>query len=553
MSTSLEEFSLPDVGEGIAEGELVTWLVDSGDPVQEDQPIAEVETDKALVEIPSPYEGTVRELHVEEGEIVPVGTVIVTVDVSGGDVDDANGEAETSGENESVEEKSAANGSSSGSDIEGPGSRTFAPPSVRRIARELRVDIGAVRGSGVGGRVTESDVRASAEANRTGEGDTIGSSAPPRGDSDDATEPAAQPRASGESSLPSLESTGRDRTLAVPATRRIAREEEVDIDDVPTDRTREGEPFVTAGQVREYAAAARREGTETSASTGGPTDTKAGRSDESARSGRASSESRSEETIPYRGVRRMTGERMRQSKFTAPHVSHHDTAEVTALVEARDRLRSKAEERGVRLTYLPFLIKAVIAGLKQYPILNSELRAVEEGAPDSDDPTDAEIVEKHYYDIGIAVDTDAGLLVPVVENADGMGLLELAATVNDLVERARARECSPDELRGSTFTLTNFGAIGGEYATPIINPPETAILGLGAIEHRPVAKPIADLDGAEPNMERSESRGGHTVVARETLPLSISIDHRVIDGAVAARFMNTVAEHLENPMLLLSE
>ncbi|CDK39564.1 branched-chain alpha-keto acid dehydrogenase subunit E2 [Halorubrum sp. AJ67] len=177
----------------------------------------------------------------------------------------------------------------------------------------------------------------------------------------------------------------------------------------------------------------------------------------------------------------------------------------------------------MKLTYMPFVMKAIVAGLKRHPYLNSELRE-----------DDEEIVLKGDYNLGIAVATDAGLMVPVVENVDEKGLFELAEEVNDLAARARERKLKPAEMKGGTFTITNFGAIGGEYATPIINYPETAILGLGAIEERPVV------------------REGEVVPA-PTLPLSLSIDHRVVDGAIAAEFANTVMEHLENPLLLLNE
>jgi pyruvate dehydrogenase E2 component (dihydrolipoamide acetyltransferase) len=214
---------------------------------------------------------------------------------------------------------------------------------------------------------------------------------------------------------------------------------------------------------------------------------------------------------------------MERSKYTAPHVSHHDTAEVDALVAAREELKPKAEDAGVRLTYMPFVMKAIVAGLEEFPYLNSELREEDE-----------EIVLKSEYNLGIAVATDAGLMVPVVENVDEKGLFELAEEVRDLATRARERTLKPAEMKGSTFSVTNFGAIGGEYATPIINYPETAILGLGAIEERPVVR-----DGE--------------VVPAPTLPLSLSIDHRVVDGAVAAEFANTVMDHLEHPLLLLTQ
>ena len=500
------EYELPDVGEGVAEGEIVAWHVDVGDEVKEDQVLAEVETDKAVVDLPSPVDGTILELHAEEGEIVAVDSVVVTIDVDGEaeavDGESASADEPTATSSESTSESTSDVTTEQTDQSSVPEGRVFAPPNVRRLARELGVDISTVAGTGPSGRITEGDVRAAAEgskeeAEETGEAEKAPEQ-PVAAQSSAAeipTQTAAQP----------AESADRDRTLATPATRRVAKEEGVDLDAVPTDKTRNGEAFVEAADVQTYAEAQQAAQEVDTAATGA--------TDETARV----------TTEPYRGVRRTIGERMAESVYTAPHATHHDTAEVSGLVEAREELKSRAEANDVSLTYMPFVMKAIVAGLKEYPVLNSEL-----------DEENEEILYKHYYDIGVAVATDAGLMVPVVENVDEKGLLELAAEINDLATRARERKLSPDELRGSTFTITNFGAIGGEYAKPVINYPETAIMGLGAIEERPVA-----ADGE--------------VVARPTLPLSLSIDHRVIDGAEAAQFCNTVIEYLENPMLLLLE
>ena len=487
------EFELPDVGEGVAEGEIVAWQVAPGDTVEEDQVLAEVETDKAVVDLPSPVAGIVRELRAEEGDVVPVGEVVITVDVeSEGDVDvepDAEGEPADAGDQ------------SDGATAAG---RVFAPPNVRRLARELGVDPAAVDGSGSGGRVTEADVRVAGET--TDEGTEAAGAGTVEGDGDDETAGTA------------TETADRDRTLAAPATRKLAREEGVDIDEVPTDRTRDGEAFVEPGDVRAYveAQAAEAAAAET-AGAAGPSDTARRSATE------AGADERGVTTEPYRGIRRTIGQQMEESAFTAPHVRHHDTAVVDDLVEARADLKPRAEKRDVRLTYVPFVMKAVAAGLREYPVLNSEL-----------DEEAGEILYKSYYNIGLAVATDAGLVVPVVEDVDRKSLLELATEASDLAERARSRDIELAEMQGGSFTITNFGAIGGEYATPIINYPETAILGLGAIEERPVA-------------ENGE------VVASHTLPLSLSIDHRVIDGAEAAGFVNAVIEYLEDPTLLLLE
>ncbi|UIO99817.1 2-oxo acid dehydrogenase subunit E2 [Halobaculum sp. CBA1158] len=564
-----KEFKLPDVGEGVAEGELVNWLVDPGDTVTEDQPVAEVETDKALVEVPSPYNGTVKQLHVEEGQMVPVGDVIVTYEVA-----DEEGEAGSDGTaEESTDESAEATGSAAAETAEtaeagddaddsadaadtsaagdaaddadetpAPSSgRVFAPPSARRAARELGVDIAAVEGSGPGGRVTEGDVRAHVESDgapdtgAAGDADGGDSSGPKPVDIDGKRSAVSRKNGDGEaagadasaSAASSVEAAGRDRTLAVPATRKAAEEAGVDIDDVPTDETRDGEAFVSTEQVQQYAQAVKEakaaEAAAESATAGGDgaTATAEGGDGEAAPS--AASASREPETVPYRGVRRTIGTQMAESKYTAPHVSHHDTAVVDDLVDTRAELKARAAERDVKLTYMPFVMKAIVAGLKQFPYLNSELRE-----------DDEEILLKKEYNVGIAVATDAGLMVPVVEDVDEKGLLRIAEEVNDLAARARDRKLAREEMQGGTFTITNFGAVGGEYATPIINYPETAIMGLGAIDERPVA-------------EDGEVRAAHT------LPLSLSIDHRVIDGAEAGRFTNFVMERLENPELLLLE
>ncbi|MFB6071983.1 MAG: dihydrolipoamide acetyltransferase family protein [Halobacterium sp.] len=497
-----QEFKLPDVGEGVAEGELVRWLVSEGDAVSEDQPVAEVETDKAQVEVPAPVNGTVRELHWDEGDVVPVGDIFVTFDVEG--------EAPEGGEEAGEAEAAEAAGGEAEAETEGKSatekatSRTFAPPSVRRLARELGVDLDAVEGTGPSGRVTEGDVRAAADGHATEPQEE------PPGEVREAAEPVGEQAAEHTeggtgAAAGGQQPAGRDRTLAAPATRGLARELGVDIDDVPAVEEREGEAFVTAEAVQQYAEG----GQAAQAEAGGAPER------EFAEGG--------ETTEPYRGVRRTIGEAMAESKYTAPHVTHHDTAVVDDLVETRGKLKARAAERDVKLTYMPFVMKAVVAALKEFPILNSELRE-EEG----------EIALKQDYNVGVAVATDAGLMVPVVEHVDQKSILEVSQEVNELAAKARDRSISRSEMQGGTFTITNFGAIGGEYATPIINYPETAILGLGAIDERPVA-------------EDGEVRAAHT------LPLSLSIDHRVIDGAEAAQFTNHVMEYLSDPELLLLE
>jgi pyruvate dehydrogenase E2 component (dihydrolipoamide acetyltransferase) len=525
----IKEFKLPDVGEGVAEGELVAWHVSPGDAVTEDQVVAEVETDKALVDVPSPYDGTVKELLAEEGEVVPVGDVIITFEVEG----EGDEEEETAGETESVDEAEPSTDgeetATAETEPESPSGRVFAPPTVRRLARELGVDLADVEGSGPSGRVTESDVRNAAEGGaEADDGETAGprsvsfsgnSAVSKAGDSGNG-------RADASASAPSA--AGRERTLAAPATRRIADEEGVDIDDVPATEERDGQPFVTEADVRQYAevqraaqeadaeALAAEEGAGEAAEPREPAAASAVESEPA--TGPAAGE-----RVPYRGVRKAIGDQMVRSKYTAPHVTHHDEADVTDLVELREELKLLAAERDVKLTYMPFVTRAVVAALKEYPSMNAQL-----------DEENEEIVLRDEYNVGVATATDAGLLVPVIHGADGMGLLDLARETAESVEKARTRKISPAEMQGGTFTITNVGVIGGEYATPIINYPEVGILALGAIKEKPR---VVDGD----------------VVPRKVLTLSLSFDHRVVDGAIAAQFTNEVKEYLETPKLLLLE
>jgi pyruvate dehydrogenase E2 component (dihydrolipoamide acetyltransferase) len=522
-----EEFRLPDVGEGVAEGELVNWLVQAGDTVTEDQAVAEVETDKAVVDVPSPFDGTVRELHWEEGDVVPVGDVLITFNVEGvddldetvstGDSEETDGEAGTDAASDPADAPAA--------DVDGEVStadgRVFAPPSARRLARELGVDITAVEGTGPSGRISEQDVRAAAESKPAEEpGEPAEAATATAGDAGADTTTAASTTAATQSTASpagpvggQVEPADRDTTLAAPATRRIAEEEGVDLNAVPATEQRDGEAFVTPEAVREYAQAQQR----------------AQEADAQALAAGAEADRPREEREPFRGVRKTIADAMVESKYSAPHVTHHDEVDVTELVETRDELKEVAEDRGIRLTYMPFIMKAVVAALKQFPEMNAVI-----------DEDNEEIVHRNYYNIGVATATDVGLMVPVVDNADGKGMLQLSSEMNELVQKARERSISPDELQGSTFTITNIGGIGGEYATPILNYPESGILAVGEIKKKPCV--VTDAETGEDSIE-----------PRHVMTLSLSFDHRLIDGAVGAQFANAVMEYLENPDLLLLE
>ncbi|MFC6952515.1 2-oxo acid dehydrogenase subunit E2 [Halorubellus litoreus] len=526
-----QEFKLPDVGEGVAEGELVEWLVEPGDTVEEDQAVAKVETDKALVDVPSPYNGTVKELLAEEGEMVPVGNVIMVYNVEGqDDLDDTSSSADAAADADAESAAADAGDDAAASadageteEVETPEGRVFAPPSARKLARELGVDISQVDGTGPSGRVTDADVQAHADAGEADDAAAEESAEPATAESGDAGGAAAGgSTASAQSaqttqSAPSpqgVEAAGREKTLAAPATRKLADEKGVDIDDVPTDETRDGEAFVTPEAVTEYAEAMQQ----------------AQEADAGAMAAGESmgADGQRETREPYKGVRKTIGDAMANSKYTAPHVTHHDEVDVTELVETRKRLKGEAEERGIRLTYMPFVMKAVVAALKEYPQMNVSL-----------DEENEELVTKHYYNIGVATATEAGLMVPVIDAADRKGLLQLSSEMNEKVQKARDRTISIDEMRGGTFTITNIGGIGGEYATPIINHPESAILALGEIKKKP--RVMTDENGED------------SIEIRHVLTLSLSFDHRIIDGADGARFTNEVKKYLENPELLLLE
>jgi pyruvate dehydrogenase E2 component (dihydrolipoamide acetyltransferase) len=416
------EFKFPDIGEGLTEGEIVRWLVKEGDEVKEGQPLVEVETDKALAEIPSPRTGVILKILAKEKEIVKVGQVIVVIGEKGealaappprpksvgvvGELEEAPEEAPVV----------AARAEAARPTLVSP--HAMATPAVRALAKELGVDIDKVKGTGPEGRVLEKDVRQAAEV----------------------------------------------------------KEKPVDVK--PVGAPKKVKKYDLYGYV---------------------------------------------DRIPLRGVRRSIAKAMVKSKYTAPHVTTMDEADVTELWKIREKEKKAAEKKGIKLTILPFIIKAVLAGLKEHPYLNATL-----------DDEDEEIILKKYYNIGVATDTPEGLMVPVVKNASDKSILQLAEELTQLAEKARNRTIDLADLKGGTFTITNYGALGGIYGTPIINYPEVAILGTGKIKDMPVV-----MDGK--------------IEIRKILFLALSFDHRVVDGAEAARFLNTVIARLEDPDLILLE
>jgi pyruvate/2-oxoglutarate dehydrogenase complex dihydrolipoamide acyltransferase (E2) component len=397
-----KEFRFPDVGEGITEGEVVRWLVREGEEVKADQTLAEIETDKAVVEMPSPYAGTVLKLHFKEKDLVKVGQVLVTIGEKGEAVPAAGPPPAGRVEARPVAPVAAAPAAARTAAV-----GVLATPKVRALAKDLGVDLGAVRGGGPGGRITEDDVRAAGSK---------------------------------------------------------AAEKKV--------------PIKVKAKYDLYGTL---------------------------------------ERIPLRGVRRATAKKMRESLDHAAHVTHCDEADAGPLVALREKMKAEAEAKGVKLTYLPFIVKALIEALKLHPTLNASL-----------DEEEDEIVVKRYFNIGIAVDVPDGLIVPVLKMADEKSVLDIAAEIQELAKAARERTLDLADLKGGTFSVTNVGVIGGEIATPIINYPEVAILATMKIADR-----ARVVNGA--------------VVVKKTLPLCLSFDHRVVDGAEAARFTRDLVRFLEAP------
>jgi pyruvate dehydrogenase E2 component (dihydrolipoamide acetyltransferase) len=452
-TASASEFKLPELGENISQGDLVRLMISAGTKVAEGQPVMELETDKAVVEVPSSVSGVVKEVKVKEGEKIKVGQVIFTLE--GG----APAKPETTrSRNSPVEHVSGQHGArlafQAAIRAEGkteeqalppdqpqPAPAQFsmpvqlgkvagtehrqpipAAPHVRRLAREVGVDIYEVKGTGPGGRISEDDVKAYAKALLSAA--AVASQAPLR--------------------------AGHFATPQLP-------------------------DFAKWGKV---------------------------------------------ERVSMRGVRRKTAEHLAESWITIPHVTQHDRADITELEQLRARFAPKAEEAGGKMTVTAIALKVCAAALKVFPQFNASIDIEKE-----------EIVYKQYINIGVAADTDRGLLVPVIRDVDKKNIVELAVELSQFSKKAREKKLTPGEMEGGTFTITNLGGIGGVGFTPIVNHPEVAILGLSRSRIEPEW-----INGKfEPRL---------------ILPLSLSYDHRLIDGADAARFLRWIAEAFEQPFLL---
>ncbi len=542
------EFKLPDIGEGIAEGEIVKWHVSAGESVKEHQTVVEVMTDKATVEVPAPRSGTITELRAQEGETIPVGNVIFLLDEAGGG-GAASEPAATSSAAQSTAAQGAGAAANNGS---GAGAATAvapAPPAGGGGLLEFKLpDIGEGIAEGEivkwhvaeGAEVKEHQTVVEVMTDKAtvevpspapgkvvsllaAEGETVpvgqvifkletaggGGKAPAAAP---AGAPAAAPKATAAaptaSGNGSAVSNGNASVLAVPSARRVARELGVELSQV-TGTGRNG--IVRRADVEAFVKTA------PAPNTGqGPAPVKAAPISIPA--------GERETRVPFRGVRRKIAEAMSRSKFTATHFTVVEEMDVTDLVKLRGEAKALGAEQGVKVTYMPFIMMAAAKALAVYPELNSQL-----------DESTNEIVTFNYVNLGIATDTGNGLIVPVIPDVQAKGIMQLAAELGELAARTREGKVKPDELRGGTFTITNAGNIGGILATPIINFPEVGILGVHRLMKRPGVV---------------ESPEGDRIEVRQYMNLSISVDHRLVDGASAARYLVHMKRLLENPGLL---
>jgi pyruvate dehydrogenase E2 component (dihydrolipoamide acetyltransferase) len=423
------EFRLPDIGEGVHEGEITKWLVKPGQTISADQPMVEVMTDKATVEIPSPVTGTVGDLMAKEGETIEVGKVLLTIRENGKGAAAKETAAPSAPAAKPAPPPKDQSPKPAPVTTSAPESdvipfNVLATPATRKLARDLNIDLKGLEGTGPSGRITKVDVQMAYEGHQ-----------------------AAAPRSSHPTST---------AVTTAPAARKM--------------------PVVQRGAL---------------------------------------------ERVPLKGIRKKIAEGMTHSLHTAAHFTYVEEVDFTEIVHLRASASDEAKKKNVKLTFLPFIIKAVIPTLKEFPYINSSL-----------DDERQEIILKGDYNIGIATDTPSGLIVPVIKNADQKTIWELAEEITSLSEKARHGKLGIDDLKGGTFTLTNAGSIGGVFSTPIINYPEVAILGVNAIRKRPM---VVD----------------DQIVIRDMMFLSISGDHRVVDGADIARFMNRLVFFLSDPKRLV--
>ncbi|MFT5357104.1 MAG: pyruvate dehydrogenase E2 component (dihydrolipoamide acetyltransferase) [Polyangiales bacterium] len=474
------EFRLPDIGEGVAEGEIVEWLVNEGDIVAEDDPMVEVMTDKATVTIGAPSSGTITDVRFGVGQTAQVGDIIVVIVGEGAAAAPVAAPVEAPAPEAS---KATTTGSKPADSSDGPAATA----------------VGDIR-EGLPGTSYFKD-GANSAANTPAKKAAAPAAAPTP-----AAAPAAAPSKAHFSEKP----------LATPATRKLARDLGHDLRTIPPSgpggRT-------TRDDVKSFggAPAATASASAVSAPSVAPTTVAARQAPSVGHEGPL------EERKPFVGIRRKIAQRMQNTVNTAAHFTFVEECDVTELIALRQRLRPAAAEAGIKLSFLPFIVKAVVASLKKHPVLNTAL-----------DETTNELVYRKYYDIGIAAATPNGLMVPVLQGADRLSILDVAREIDRLGEGARAGTLGSNDLSGSTFTITSLGKQGGLFATPILNHPEVGILGVHQMKRKPVVR-------------------GDEIVIGDVMLLSLSFDHRIVDGHVGAAFAYEIISYLENPDKLFLE
>ena len=418
------EFKLPDIGEGLEEGDIVKWLVSEGDVVKADQNIVQIETDKAVADLPAPVSGKILKIHFKEGDTVKVGETLVTIGGEGDKVKPASKKSEpkkakASEEEHEVEEKPHSKTMTGSAETQ----KVLAAPAVRKLARERKIDLSKVKGSGEGGKILKSDL---GEAAGTSSGGV----------------------------------------------------EKKESSDVPQQTITVKKKYDEYGYI---------------------------------------------ERVPLKGIRKTIAKNMVSSLQESAQVTSMDDIDVTKLWKLRNKEKKHFAIQGIKLTFMPFIVRAVISALKENPTLNSSIEG-------------EEIIIKKYMNIGVAVETDVGLMVPVLKIAEKKSIAKIAKEIAELAERAKTRKIDVMDMKGGTFTITNYGSIGGTYGTPVINPPEAAILGVGRIFDRAVYD------------EKTKK-----VKNVKILPVSLTFDHRILDGAQASRFLESLKLFLEDPDHLFME
>lgn len=537
-------FKLPELGEGIVEGEVASWPVKEGDEIKEDDVLVEIQNDKSVESIPSPVSGKILKIHVPEGQVAVVGDVLVEIEAPG------------------HESEAPATSPASSAAAQAPTPAVSAPAAGTFQFKLPELGEGIVEGEVAswpvkeGDTIKEDDVLVEIQNDKSVEsipspvsgtivkivvpegqvavvGDVLveiaaeGHVAAPAASSPAASAPAQAQISTPVASTPVLAADPNRRVLAMPSVRKLARDKGIDISLVAGTGSN---GRVTKADIENFNPNASTAAVPASAAPSSVSAPKAAAAAPVAETKAApakpyvSNRGEAETRVAMSGMRKAISKAMVNSKHTAPHVTHFDEVEVTALWNHRKKFKDIAAERDTKLTFLPYAVKALVATVKKFPILNASI-----------DDTTNEIVYKNYYNIGIATDTDAGLYVPVVKDANMISVFDIADTINDLAAKAHAGKLAATDMRDGSITISNIGSAGGKWFTPIINHPEVAILGFGSI----VQEPIVNAEGE--------------LAVGRMLKLSLSYDHRIVDGATAQKAMNEFKRLISNPDLLLME